>query len=337
MSSYGACLTDKGDRNENQDFVLLKEQEDKTVLGIFDGHGSNGKSCAEKTKDFFSNYDFTADLETCFIEAHASFKENKSANFSGTTATTILVFESHLLVGNVGDSEAISIFANGRANTITVKHQLSDEDEKQRVINGGGRVERQRGKNGQPMDRGPFRVWLPDIQTPGLMVSRSIGDIMCHDIGVTATPSISRIERTADLVAVIIGSDGLWDFVTPEQASEFVAVFIEPETAAYGLVKLAHSQQTRLHSDNVSVVVYFLESKQAREERIQTDPQAKEKLEETMKKIKDFENKIELNSKTTILKTKDVDQPNTGSILFGNVTAAKVEAPQSPSKACIIL
>ena len=38
---------------------------------------------------------------------------------------------------------------------------------------------------------GPHRVWLADEMTPGLAMSRSIGDAVAHSVGVTAVPEVS--------------------------------------------------------------------------------------------------------------------------------------------------
>ena len=60
---------------------------------------------------------------------------------------------------------------------------------------------------------GPYRVWVKNENFPGLAVSRSIGDIVASKIGVTALPEVTEIEIDENLNYIIIGSDGLFEFI----------------------------------------------------------------------------------------------------------------------------
>jgi hypothetical protein len=50
----------------------------------------------------------------------------------------------------------------------------------------GGRVEAFIDTDGEPI--GPARVWLKDENIPGLAMSRSMGDLIAHEVGVIAEP-----------------------------------------------------------------------------------------------------------------------------------------------------
>ena len=48
-------------------------------------------------------------------------------------------------------------------------------------------------------------------------MSRSIGDLIAHTAGVTCTPEIKTIKFTGKERAIVIASDGLWEFVSNEE------------------------------------------------------------------------------------------------------------------------
>lgn len=300
--------------NQDSFFVsLYPETENSSVLviGLLDGHGSKGMPCAETTRNLLKGRlgePGNACLQSYLDKDEAAFTESMTvlfadvqqklddltddsssrvnARFSGTTVSIAFVSATHVWTANVGDSDVVlgsssllppSPSASGAAvvaRAISVTHQLKIEQEKERILEAGGRVEAQRGRDGVPVD-GTLRVWLPDVQTPGLMVSRSIGDAMCHEIGVSAVPDTHFHNVGAggskDQV-VIAASDGLWEFVSFQEAMDVTRCLVTPERAAQGLAKLALSRQTRQNSDNVTVVVAFLEDMDARRARLESEP-----------------------------------------------------------------
>lgn len=58
--------------------------------------------------------------------------------------------------------------------TLSRDHKASDEDEKSRIINCGGRVQPYMDDDGSPI--GPDRVWLKEKDSPGLAMTRAFGD-----------------------------------------------------------------------------------------------------------------------------------------------------------------
>jgi serine/threonine protein kinase/CRP-like cAMP-binding protein/serine/threonine protein phosphatase PrpC len=136
-------------------------------------------------------------------------------------------------------------------------HQLSHDhtpyrkDERVRVCKSGGRiltVDQLNGKakNGDfnfestgadglevvPDDDGddeghdssdPPRVWHASHPWPGALFTRSIGDSMAKEIGVVATPELCEHVFTGDEQFVLLGSDGLFTFMTNKQVVDVVA------------------------------------------------------------------------------------------------------------------
>lgn len=121
--------------------------------------------------------------------------------YSGSTANFVLILENTLLCVNCGDSRAILVQKIGdKSSTTTVKqnnhttdfdwnsialskdHKPDVEEEKNRIIMCNGRIEKYRD------NQGPFRVWLKNEDTPGLAMSRSLGDSLAKTVGVISEP-----------------------------------------------------------------------------------------------------------------------------------------------------
>jgi serine/threonine protein phosphatase PrpC len=72
------------------------------------------------------------------------------------------------------------------------------------------------------MPIGPHRVWLKDTDIPGLAMSRSLGDKVAHSVGVSSLPEIISDFVDVDDCFLVIGSDGVFEFMTNEAVSEIV-------------------------------------------------------------------------------------------------------------------
>ena len=78
-----------------------------------------------------------------------------------------------------------------------------------------GRIESFKDSNGGPV--GPMRVWLKNDDTPGLAMSRSLGDFVAESIGVISTPDTKIYRRQYDKdVALVVCSDGVIEFLSNE-------------------------------------------------------------------------------------------------------------------------
>lgn len=95
-------------------------------------------------------------------------------------------------------------------------------DEKDRIINDGGFINKTI-ENGK--EKGPFRVFVKGKDYPGLAMSRSIGDTVASAIGVMPVPDVKEFCIDSFSKFIIIGSDGLWDYITNEKAVEIVSKY----------------------------------------------------------------------------------------------------------------
>ena len=138
------------------------------------------------------------------IRAQYQLERNAVFNvqLSGTTFTSGFFSGNQLFTSNVGDSRVILIslddgpgstqMANGQnilAKGVTVDHKPDTPKEKQRVLARGGKVAQAQDWRGR--FSGPQRVWVKNINSPGLAMSRSLGDTVAHSVGCSTEPDIT--------------------------------------------------------------------------------------------------------------------------------------------------
>lgn len=106
---------------------------------------------------------------------------------------------------------------------LTRDQKPEDPEELQRIIKAGGRVQRLTDNMGNKI--GPYRVWKQNVNSPGLAMSRSIGDMVAKDIGVISEPVCSTYSRNGGDLFIVIGSDGVWDAMDNEDVGTFVECY----------------------------------------------------------------------------------------------------------------
>jgi serine/threonine protein phosphatase PrpC len=95
-------------------------------------------------------------------------------------------------------------------------------------------------------------------------MSRSLGDRIAHSIGVTSIPEVQCFKINYNDKFVIIGSDGLWEFLSNTEVGNIVYPYYlldDPEKSANEVVKAAFRQWRKKESsmvDDITVVVIFL-------------------------------------------------------------------------------
>lgn len=109
-----------------------------------------------------------------------------------------------------------------------------------------------------PQIAGPARVWLPALQLPGLNMSRSLCDGLAKGAGVVSAPHGSVAVLSPVHRALVLGSDGVWDFVSPGEAGTLALSTANATEAAARLARLARSRwlhRTAGADDTTAVVV----------------------------------------------------------------------------------
>ncbi|KAL0312356.1 UNVERIFIED_CONTAM: putative protein phosphatase 2C 75 [Sesamum radiatum] len=118
--------------------------------------------------------------------------------YSGTTAVAVVLTDTHIVVGNCGDSRAI-LCRGGRVVPLTFDHKPDRADEKARILATGGRV-----------------LNMDCARVEGILaMSRAIGDRYLKPY-VISEPEVTFTRRDQEDEFLILATDGLWDVMTTE-------------------------------------------------------------------------------------------------------------------------
>lgn len=273
----------------NQDSWMALLVEGKYALyGVFDGHGQKGHDLSNYVKDtlpkliirderFDPGKDTSNVGQVCkdaFIRvqsfvAMADKMRTMSAQLSGTTAT-VAVHDyalQRLCIAHVADSTAVIGRYSGDAKkkligtALTRDHKPNLPDERQRIERVGGVVKWDGYAN--------YRVYTRTQTVPGLNMSRCIGDLIGHnDCGLSAEPEISIVDLGPLDHVLLLCSDGVWEFTTPQEAVDIVGEFqaSSAEAAANALAKHAWERWLQEEQgsvvDDITVILVYLQPQQ---------------------------------------------------------------------------
>lgn len=246
-----------GMKKQNQDNCFAYDfycQPDQALFSAFDGHGPYGHLVSGLVKQHFPDLlmrhlkqdqdNIPGALTEGFMEMDEKLgKSYVDCEFSGSTACVSLLRGRMLYTAWVGDSRGVL----GRKTKkgvegidLTIDHKPSDVEEKKRILNRQGRVERLVDEHGEPI--GPPRVWLQYAWIPGLAMSRALGDKIAHQVGVISEPGISVLTLSPEDRFIILASDGVWEFIPSQEAVEIVDAHPRLEDGVKALVDRAYER-----------------------------------------------------------------------------------------------
>eukprot|EP00931_Biecheleriopsis_adriatica_P051288 TRINITY_DN29729_c0_g1_i2.p1 TRINITY_DN29729_c0_g1~~TRINITY_DN29729_c0_g1_i2.p1 ORF type:complete len:442 (-),score=57.29 TRINITY_DN29729_c0_g1_i2:55-1326(-) len=256
----------KGDENQDTFVATCSESGSKCFVGVFDGHGEQGKKISHfarnaMSKSLFSNSDLhtepVAALEAAYRDTQEKIEREHrhQAELSGTTAVAAYQHRNRLIVANVGDSRAVLGRCESASSSLQAVELSSDQkpsrpDERQRVLAAGGTVDQmsipvlQRG-GVRWIRAGPERV-MDKQGMGGLAMSRSLGDLRLHPY------------------VLVLATDGVWDQLTSQEAVDIANKHEDPRIAAREITGISrHRWQIATEgqmSDDITVVVVRLNS-----------------------------------------------------------------------------
>jgi serine/threonine protein phosphatase PrpC len=269
--------------NENQDAYVVSANGSKFLAGVFDGHGERGKKISHFAKDslqknLFSHKELHNNprlaLESAYRDTQNQIERSHGTDAaqSGTTAVACYQHRDRLLVANVGDSRAVlgrcdTARKGFRAVELTSDQKPSRPDEKQRVLQLGGKVDQMSFPVWNPggglrlMRGGPERV-MDSSGFGGLAMSRSLGDLSLHPY-VTAQPEVSERKLDSRDRFLVLGSDGVWDQMSSQEAVDIASRITDPVNAAKEITTQARRRWNHetegLLSDDITAVVVRLD------------------------------------------------------------------------------
>lgn len=269
------------------------------AIGMFDGHGENGGIAAKIAKnafasklesfinleegDLFSDRSINESLLEVLFAHTAHAVDSYPCNFdkSGTTAVVCIASPESVTSGWIGDSRAIVGLTQKKSRDgsvaqlmipLTKDHKpdpLRCPEEAIRVTKEGGRIDRLTIDN-QGRPTGPYRVFLKDRWIPGLAVSRAFGDHMAKKAGVISSPDIASLNLKSIFTGnpegsrqiMIVGTDGLWEWIDNQDAIDLALSMHSAEDAAHALAEAAQKNwalycQGQACDDITVAVVYF--------------------------------------------------------------------------------
>lgn len=236
------------------------------IFSVFDGHG--GREAADFASEHLHNEVLKAVRDACagipededeaavdvvkvamvqgFLATDRRFLAEGHLR-GGATATTAFLRRGRIWVANVGDCRAV-MCEGGTAKALTHDHRPDKEEEREAVERRGGEVVKILGTS----------------RVQGVLgVSRSIGDRDLKQY-ITAEPEVFSMLVSNQSEFLILGTDGLWDVVGNQEATDLVAAKVDSvsggrrgiDAASRGLVELARTRGSR---DDISVLIVELE------------------------------------------------------------------------------
>jgi len=273
-------------------------REGKHWAAVFDGHGTTGDACSNFAKlGVFKEFESAmrrGDVASSALrEAHEVVNQalhdddTIDDEKSGTTSVCVYLEDAALCVANVGDSVCMlgkltskdSTARTLEAHVLMKEHTLTDSDERARIERSGGRVMKEsdidraaalskrsamrsfkKSASRKEVDEGEqLRVYAASGKNPGTAFSRSIGDSMAESLGVIAEPDIERYALRPEDRVVVLCSDGITDFIPPDEVMRVCALYETPAEACRALVGEAYKRwiASEDRTDDITVIIGF--------------------------------------------------------------------------------
>ncbi|XP_051965812.1 protein phosphatase, Mg2+/Mn2+ dependent, 1Da [Xyrauchen texanus] len=286
----------------------IRRPRDMALFAVFDGHG--GPDAARFARDHLWDHikkqrgfwlkdddEVCAALRKGFISCHhAMWKKLPEwpktvtglPSTSGTTASIVVIRHDRMYVAHVGDSAVVLGVQDDpsdgfiRAVEITQDHKPELPKERERIEGLGGSVIKKSGVNRVVWKRprlthnGPVRRSTVIDKIPFLAVARALGDLWSYDFysgEFVVSPEPDTAVIKLDLKKhryVIIGSDGLWNMVSAQEAvsicqdNDKAKAINQKEHVSNAVLLVNHAllrwRQRMLRADNTSIIVICLES-----------------------------------------------------------------------------
>ncbi|CAK9002889.1 Probable protein phosphatase 2C 64 (OsPP2C64) [Durusdinium trenchii] len=272
----------RGDSTVGQDnFLIAKLANDWKAVCVFDGHGVDGHWPAWRVTETIPHFlqeepcskmlksgDGAKALTHAFkaaqedLEAYA-LESGKDLHLCGTTATVALIPPGHdsIWVATAGDSRAMLVDQQRVLNE-TSDHKATRKDEADRIKDAGGQVIATEYDDGTE----DCRIAPKDMVSPQIAISRSLGDMIFKDSGVTAVPEVVHWQVSSSESLLVICSDGVWEFLSSEEVREILQESLQgsapsaPEAAHLLLqqARRAWMQHEAFYCDDITVVLASL-------------------------------------------------------------------------------
>jgi len=255
----------------------------QALLCVFDGHGINGERLSEwcvqqipvrleEDRDALKS-DTVGTLSRAICKMDYDMLTHpllgNFAKGAGSTSNVLYFHGTTLWTACSGDSRAVlGRWAGGgkakgsiKSIDLSIDHKPDLPEEQKRIEREGGVVSKA-GPRGLP----PSRVWVNG--RVGLAMSRSIGDGEAKGHGVIPDPEIQETtlspasdDNSDGDAFVVVASDGIWEFISSQEACEVVAKHDTATAACEELVQLAvqrWEEEEGSYRDDITCIIAFL-------------------------------------------------------------------------------
>ena len=233
--SESGYTQDQEKKINQDDYFGISVGEERYFIGVCDGHGQKGHVVSKYVVNYIENNsstlfkeqtDITNEMNSLMENTQQSLIQNKTniIKQSGTTLTSALILKDKMYLVNVGDSKTMLVY-NDKRTISTSLHSLENEEERKFIDLSKAEVSRLKDESGE--ETGPLRLFQKGKPGPGLMMSRSLGDSIGHDLGMSVEPEVIEIKCKGNEKYLIIASDGLWDKVQDDDVCEIVDKYYE--------------------------------------------------------------------------------------------------------------
>lgn len=243
MTGETVILSSIGSRASMEDRCgTFKTSHGPDVAYVADGHGGSvavdaiHRNIRAYAEDIIEDPINIAKLFSMLDETACS--EQLPLEDDGSTLIVSFVYPEEVIVAHCGDSKAWVFDTDGSLLWKSRNHDVSNDDERNRIADSGGCM---------IMDR------LMGILT----VTRAIGDKSLKPYGLVCTPDVSHV-KTSPGQTLVMSSDGLWEGI--KNFEEMMTTLIQkavatqktPLVVAQSLMKLSKRR------DNTCVIVRAL-------------------------------------------------------------------------------
>lgn len=248
---WGSAARKGPDKRVSEDSQSFHFEDEHYFLGVFDGHGSEGKwvssFLASRWFEYLDANKFPAldeELKDKFTQ-YLKRKELPIDTFGGSTAACVVLDPMTISIIHLGDSRIV-VGDTYEIVYATKDHKAKNKEEAKRmkglhfILDGDGYICTKDGSLG---------------------MSRSFGDYAFKKEGNVLVSNIPTVEYlTMDpsmTYTIIIASDGIWDMIENKEAYKFIqdrrAQGFTPLDAANALVDRCEAS-----SDDITCIVIFL-------------------------------------------------------------------------------
>ena len=272
----------------NQDnffiFKNITSESNNYFIGVCDGHGKYGKEISSfisinlplNLKQNFLDNKIKINKESLstiskiitktFIQTNLSLNLNSNigTSSSGSTCSSIILTPYRLISINLGDSRCVlgKYYNKWSYVNLTRDHKPKEEDEKKRILEKGGKISKEKDEFGNKT--GIARIWKKDGGNIGLALTRSFGDEILSKIGVICEPEVKEFILGKDDKFIIIGTDGLWEYIPSQECVEIVKEFYLKNDIQGAINYLFKESAKRWITeqdviDDITIILIFLE------------------------------------------------------------------------------